>query len=413
MSRLRRFGSTPLALRDGVPYALGLTRAWTSTRSGRLPSRVGATTLPGCRAAVVGEERAGRVGHFEEARLGHLEDADLVGRAEPVLGGAEQAQRRVPLALEVDHGVDEVLECLGPGDRTVLRHVTDEDHGDPVTLGEVHQAERRFADLADAPGRPVELVDRGGLDRIDDDHDRALGPRSIHDPADVVLGEDPDAIGRRSVEQAQTCRPQAGPGRATPRPRRTAPTHRPERASARPPPGAGAWTCRCRVRRRPGRASPAPVRHRALGRTRRCRAGGAAGRRRRWPRDPRAWRRGPPPERATTRAARVGSWTTVSTRLFHSPQAGHWPSQRRNDSAQDWQTKRLFGRAIARPPVGRRGSPRLDRGAWLGEVDVETRLGILVHDDRGSGLVASPSSSCSARTSSIMFWMTRRSGRAP
>jgi hypothetical protein len=30
--------------------------------------------------------------------------------------------------------------------------------------------------------------------------------------------------------------------------------------------------------------------------------------------------------------------TTVSTREFQAPQARHWPSQRRKDSLQVWQT---------------------------------------------------------------------------
>src|SRR6185295_14976090 len=92
--------------------------------------------------------------------------------------------------------------------------------------------------------------------------------------------------------------------------------------------------------------------------------------------------------RAIARSVRVVSRTTVSTSVFQRSHARHCPSQRRKDSPQDWHTKRLWGRAIlARPPDWRRGSPRLDRRAWLGEVDVETGLGVLVHDDRGSRLV--------------------------
>src|SRR6476661_9898011 len=94
-----------------------------------------------------------------------------------------------------------------------------------------------------------------------------------------------------------------------------------------------------------------------------------------------------PATRASDRCVRVGSRTTVSTSVFQPLQARHWPSQRRNASPHDWQTKRLWGRAIARPPVGRRGSPRLDRGTRLREVDVETGFRVAVHDDRGARLV--------------------------
>jgi hypothetical protein len=66
--------------------------AWTSTRSGRL-------SLPGSArrrcpepAIVLGEERPGRVAQGRQPALAHLQDADLLGRAEAVLGGAQQAQ---------------------------------------------------------------------------------------------------------------------------------------------------------------------------------------------------------------------------------------------------------------------------------------------------------------------------------
>jgi hypothetical protein len=44
----------------------------------------------------------------------HGEDAELVHRSEAVLGGAQQAIVEGGLALEVEHGVHDVLERLGP-----------------------------------------------------------------------------------------------------------------------------------------------------------------------------------------------------------------------------------------------------------------------------------------------------------
>ena len=80
-------------VRRGVPPGPGATSAWTSTRSGREPSSVGATTLPGAGAVVLGEERPGRVGDLGQSGLAHLEDADLLGRSEAVLRRAQQADR--------------------------------------------------------------------------------------------------------------------------------------------------------------------------------------------------------------------------------------------------------------------------------------------------------------------------------
>ena len=166
---------------------------------------------------MVGEERARRIGDLAQPGLGHLEHADLVGRPEAVLRRAEQPQRRVALALEVDHRVDQVLERLRAGDRAVLRDVADEDHRDAVALGELHQAERRFADLADAPGRPVELVDGRGLDRVDDDEARSLGTGDLADPPDVVVGQDPDALGRGPTSSSsRAARSRTWPGDSSP-----------------------------------------------------------------------------------------------------------------------------------------------------------------------------------------------------
>ena len=48
---------------------------------------------------------------------------------------------------------------------------------------------------------------------------------------------------------------------------------------------------------------------------------------------------GPPnPGPVATRDGRGSARTAVSTRLFHAWQARHWPSHRRKDSPQDWQT---------------------------------------------------------------------------
>ena len=81
--------------------------------------------------------------------------------------------------------------------------------------------------------------------------------------------------------------------------------------------------------------------------------------------------------------------------------------------AQRWQMKRLCGRAIAsgrrvggaghRASTAVRGSAR-----WMSRPASGSLSTMMV--EPGSYL---PSRRCSARTSSIMFWITRRSGRAP
>ena len=93
-----------------------------------------------------------------------------------------QPERAAALALDGDDRVDEVLQRLGPGDAPLLRHVADEDDRDPLPLRQLHQAQGRLADLADAAGRAVELVERRRLDRVDDDRRRAHRPCRLDDP---------------------------------------------------------------------------------------------------------------------------------------------------------------------------------------------------------------------------------------
>src|SRR5262249_45456829 len=54
------------------------------------------------------EEQGGGVGDLPEAAARHLEDADLVGWAEAILDGAEDAEMVATLALEIEDGVDHV-----------------------------------------------------------------------------------------------------------------------------------------------------------------------------------------------------------------------------------------------------------------------------------------------------------------
>ena len=111
--------------------------------------------------------------------LGHLEDADLVGRAEAVLDRAQDAELVAALALEVEHGVDHVLEHARAGDLAVLGDVADQHHGDAARLAKADQLVGGGAHLGDRAGRAVERVDPHGLDRIDDDQRRAARPSSV------------------------------------------------------------------------------------------------------------------------------------------------------------------------------------------------------------------------------------------
>ena len=78
--------------------------------------------------AVVREKQRRRIAHCAQPALGHGEHAEFVHRAEAVLDRAHQAKARMRVALEVQHGVDDVLEHARPGDRAFLGDVTDQQH---------------------------------------------------------------------------------------------------------------------------------------------------------------------------------------------------------------------------------------------------------------------------------------------
>lgn len=98
----------------------------------------------------------------------------------------------MPVALERDDGVHQVLERARAGERAVLRDVADEHDGDAVALRHVHEPEGGFANLAHAACGSVELVHRRRLDRVHDEERRALAAGELGDPSDVGLRHDAD-----------------------------------------------------------------------------------------------------------------------------------------------------------------------------------------------------------------------------
>ena len=121
------------------------------------------------RRRTTGEKQGRRVGHLDQAMIAHLEDADLVGGAKAVLDRAQDAELMPALALEIEHGIDHVLEHPRPGDDALFGHVADENQDETTPLRQPDQFLRRGADLTDCTGRAVQGVEIHRLDRIDDD----------------------------------------------------------------------------------------------------------------------------------------------------------------------------------------------------------------------------------------------------
>ncbi len=78
----------------------------------------------------------------------------------------------VPLALEIQHGVDDVLQRLRAGEIAVLRDVADQHDGDIFPLGCEQQMRGHFAHLSDAAGGRLEPRGKDRLDGIHDDQRR-------------------------------------------------------------------------------------------------------------------------------------------------------------------------------------------------------------------------------------------------
>jgi hypothetical protein len=158
-------------------------------------------------------DEAGRgIGDLGEAALSHLEDADLAGGAEAVLDRAQGAEGPLPLPLEVQDAIDQMLEGAGPGQRALLGHVPDQNQGDVEPLGGFEQRRGRLAHRRRRCRGGVRNGER--LDRVESA--QAAG-RSVSSAASTLssdgsasIGTDSAASPRRSARR-RTCAADSSP----------------------------------------------------------------------------------------------------------------------------------------------------------------------------------------------------------
>ena len=98
----------------------------------------------------------------------------------------------MPLALEVDHGIDHVLQDAWPGELAFLGDMAHEKYGAASGFGMHHQRQGGFAQLRHRAGRGVHVGLVHRLDGVDDQH---LGPGFGAALEDLV------EVGLRSHEQ--------------------------------------------------------------------------------------------------------------------------------------------------------------------------------------------------------------------
>ena len=117
---------------------------------------------------VLGEQQLGGVGHFAQPVLPHLVDAQLRSAAETVLDAAEDAVDVVLVALELDDGIDDMLQYFGAGQRTLLVDVANEQHRHSASFCKMQERRGALPDLSDAARGGVGLLGGDGLNGVDD-----------------------------------------------------------------------------------------------------------------------------------------------------------------------------------------------------------------------------------------------------
>ena len=92
----------------------------------------------------------------------------------------------MPVPVEGEHGVDQVLDRTWPGQVAVLGHVPDQEKGDPAGLGHASQALDAGAHLGQAAGRLGERRVRDGLERVHHDQGGPVPGHRLLDRPDVM-----------------------------------------------------------------------------------------------------------------------------------------------------------------------------------------------------------------------------------
>jgi len=93
------------------------------------------------------------------------------------------------VALEIQHGVDNVLEYTRAGERAVLGDMADQDQAGAALLGKARELRGTLAHLGDRTRGRLQGLRVHRLDRIDDRHARAGFAQRVQDALEVDLGE--------------------------------------------------------------------------------------------------------------------------------------------------------------------------------------------------------------------------------
>src|SRR4030095_9361642 len=97
--------------------------------------------------------------------------------------------RVMPLAFEIEDGIDDMLEYLRASQAAILGDVADKHSRDVLSLGCKQKLRCRFANLPDAARCGLKLDREDRLDRVDDD-ERGPQPGDLFkDALDACFGQ--------------------------------------------------------------------------------------------------------------------------------------------------------------------------------------------------------------------------------
>ena len=117
----------------------------------------------------IAEEQLRRIVDRIETGFRHAKHADLVNGPEAVLRCAQHSMVECRFALEIEHGIDDVLERFRSSNSAAFRDMPDDEHCRSTLLREAHQARGTLAHLADIARRPFEIGGEHRLNRVDDE----------------------------------------------------------------------------------------------------------------------------------------------------------------------------------------------------------------------------------------------------
>ena len=91
-----------------------------------------------------------------------------------------------------------MLQHPWPGDRALFRHVSHQKRGNAALFGQINEPRSALAHLGHAAGRALQLGHVNGLDRVDDDSQRASGSQLVENGRETGLGHHVQAFAQRS-----------------------------------------------------------------------------------------------------------------------------------------------------------------------------------------------------------------------